>query len=214
MNTVIYWLIMLEGITAGFILSLALFPGTVWLAKVGVSGTKRQVCAVGLGFALSQMIWLSVSIPGLMMMSKHLSFLRFGMHLFAVFVLGYMAFKFFRTRRVEVLDDAGALPTSLVLFRNAFNRALAMPMRLPTAMAVLLATGVFVNYPPTWEVVPSVMIGGLIGVLWWWGQFTFLAAFFAKRVPERITIKSLNKIRPFCAVLFCCLSLIALLLAG
>lgn len=207
-------LIMLEGITAGFILSLALFPGTVWLAKVGVVGTKRQVLAVGLAFALSQIIWLFVAIPGLMMMSKHLSFLRVGMHLFAVFVLGYMAVKFFRTRRVEVLNDAGALPAPMVLFRNAFNRALAMPMRLPTAMAVLLATGVYVNHTPTWQVVPSILLGGLIGISWWWGQFTFLSAFFAKRVPERITMKSLNKIRPFCAVLFCFLSLIALLLAG
>jgi len=205
---------MLEGIIAGFILSLALFPGTVWLAKVGVGGTKRQVFAVGLAFALSQMIWLSVAIPGLMMMSKHLSFLRVGMHLFAVFVLGYMAVKFFRTRRVEVLDDAGALAAPMVLFRNAFNRALAMPMRLPTAMAVLLATGVYVNQPPSWQVVPPVMLGALIGVGWWWGQFTFLSAFFAKRVPERITIKSLNKIRPFCAVLFCFLSLMALLFAA
>jgi len=205
---------MLEGITAGLILSLALFPGTVWLAKVGVVGTKRQVFAVGLAFALSQMVWLSVAIPGLMMMSKHLSFVRFGMHLFAVFVLGYMAIKFFRTRRVAVLDDAGELPSALVLFRTAFNRSLAMPMRLPMAMAVLLATGVYVNHPPSWQVVPAVMLGALLGVGWWWGQFTFLSAFFAKRVPVRITIKSLNKIRPFCAVLFCLLSLMAILFAA
>ncbi|HAQ58738.1 MAG TPA: hypothetical protein DCR32_06960 [Opitutae bacterium] len=205
---------MIEGITAGIILSLALFPGTVWLAKVGVVGTKRQVFAVGLAFALSQMAWLSVAIPGLMMMSKHLSFVRFGMHLFAVFVLGYMAIKFFRTRRVAVLDDTGELPTARVLFRTSFNRSLAMPMRLPMAMAVLLATGVYVNHPPSWQVVPSVMLGALLGVGWWWGQFTFLSAFFAKRVPERITIKSLNKIRPFCTVLFCLLSLMAVLFAA
>ena len=205
---------MLEGITAGLILSLALFPGTVWLAKVGVVGTKRQVFAVGLAFALSQMVWLSVAIPGLMMMSKHLSFVRFGMHLFAVFVLGYMAIKFFRTRRVAVLDDAGELPSAVVLFRTAFNRSLAMPMRLPMAMAVLLATGVYVNHPPSWQVVPAVMLGALLGVGWWWGQFTFLSAFFAKRVPVGITIKSLNKIRPFCAVLFCLLSLMAILFAA
>ncbi len=205
---------MIEGITAGIILSLALFPGTVWLAKVGVVGTKRQVFAVGLAFALSQMAWLSVAIPGLMMMSKHLSFVRFGMHLFAVFVLGYMAIKFFRTRRVAVLDYTGELPTARVLFRTSFNRSLAMPMRLPMAMAVLLATGVYVNHPPSWQVVPSVMLGALLGVGWWWGQFTFLSAFFAKRVPERITIKSLNKIRPFCTVLFCLLSLMAVLFAA
>jgi len=205
---------MLEGITAGFILSLALFPGTVWLAKVGANGTKRQVCAVGLAFALSQLIWLFVSVPGLMMMSRHLSFLRLGMHVFAAFVLGYMAVKFFRTRRVEVLDDAGELPTPMVLFRTAFNRALAMPMRLPTAMAVLLATGVYVTNPPSWQLVPSVMFGGLIGVGWWWGQMAFLSIVFAKRVPAYYTLKSLNKIRPFCAVLFCFLCFIALLLAG
>jgi threonine/homoserine/homoserine lactone efflux protein len=205
---------MIEGITAGIILSLALFPGTVWLAKVGVVGTKRQVFVVGLAFALSQMAWLSVAIPGLMMMSKHLSFVRFGMHLFAVFVLGYMAIKSFRTRRVAVLDDTGELPTARVLFRTSFNRSLAMPMRLPMAMAVLLATGVYVNHPPSWQVVPSVMLGALLGVGWWWGQFTFLSAFFAKRVPERITIKSLNKIRPFCTVLFCLLSLMAVLFAA
>jgi threonine/homoserine/homoserine lactone efflux protein len=205
---------MIEGITAGLISSLALFPGTVWLAKVGVVGTKRQVFAVGLAFALSQMVWLSVAIPGLMMMSKHLSFVRLGMHLFAVFVLGYMAVKFFRTRRVAVLDDAGELPSALVLFRTAFNRSLAMPMRLPMAMAVLLATGVYVNHPPSWQVVPAVMLGALLGIGWWWGQFTFLSAFFAKRVPVGITIKSLNKIRPFCAVLFCLLSLMALLFAA
>ncbi|CAA6676614.1 MULTISPECIES: hypothetical protein [unclassified Lentimonas] len=205
---------MLEGITAGFILSLVLFPGTVWLAKVGAIGTKRQVCAVGLGFALSQLIWLFVSVPGLMMMSRHLSFLRLGMHVFAVFVLGYMAVKFFRTRRVEMLDDTGDLPSATMLFRIAFNRALAMPMRLPTAMAVLLATGVYVTHPPSWQLVPSVMLGGLIGVSWWWGQMTFLSIFFAKRVPDHYTLKSLNKIRPFCGVLFCFLGLIALFLAG
>ena len=205
---------MLEGITAGFILSLALFPGTVWLAKIGAAGTVRQVCAVGLAFALSQLIWLSVSVPGLMMMSKHLSFLRLGMHVFAVFVLGYMAVKFFRTRRVEVLDDVGDLPAARVLFRTAFNRALAMPMRLPTAMAVLLATGVYVSHPPSWSLVPAVLLGGVIGVAWWWGQMTFLSVVFAKRVPSYYTLKSLNKIRPFCGVLFCLLGVIALLLAA
>ncbi len=203
---------MLEGITAGFILSLTLFPGTVWLAKVGVAGNKRQVLAVGLAFWLSQFFWLVVAIPGLMMMCAHLSFIRAGMHLFAAFVLLYMCTKFFRTQRVEKLDDVLELPSALQLFRLAFNQALAMPMRLPAAMAVLLATGVYINNEPSWRVVPSIVIGALIGVSWWWGQFTFLAMFFAKRVPQPITIKSLNKIRPFCAGLCVLLALVSILL--
>jgi threonine/homoserine/homoserine lactone efflux protein len=203
---------MLEGITAGFILSLTLFPGTVWLAKVGLNGRAWQVIAVGLAFWLSQIFWLVVAIPGLMLMSAHLSFIRAGMHLFAAFVLVYMAIKFFRAKRVEKLDDVTSLPSSAQLFRAAFNQSVAMPMRLPAAMAILLATGVYINHEPNWEVVPSITIGAIIGTSWWWGQFTFLALLFAKRVPQPITIKSLNKIRPFCAALSLFLALIAVML--
>lgn len=203
---------MIEGITAGFILSLTLFPGTVWLVKVGVCGNARQVLAVGLAFWFSQLLWMLVAIPGLMMMARHLGFIRPGMHLFAAFVLLYLAFKFFRTKRVERLDDIKTLPSAMSLFRQALSQSFAMPMRLPAAMAILLATGAYINHTPNWAVVPSIALGALIGVSWWWGQFTFLSVFFAKRVPYPITIKSLNKIRPFCAALSCFLAFVSILL--
>jgi threonine/homoserine/homoserine lactone efflux protein len=196
---------MLEGITAGFILSLTLFPGTVWLAKVGVAGRASQIAAVGLGFACAQMLWLIVAVPGLMMMVRYLSFISAAMHFFAAFVLVYMGIKFIRTRKAEKLDDVTELPDALTLFRNALNRSLAMPMRLPAAMVILLATGVYVNHEPSWRAVPLILFGALIGVAWWWGKFTMIAILFAKRVPHHITLRSLNKIRPFCAVL--CISL-------
>jgi len=205
---------MLEGITAGFILSLSLFPGAVWLAKVGVCGTKSQVIAVGSAFASAQLLWLIAAIPGLMVMVANLHFILFAMHWFAAFVLGYIAVKFIRSRRASVLGDVDRLPGAVVLFREAFSLSLAMPMRLPAAMAVLLATGVYINNPPVWSTVPKVCIGALIGVCWWWGQLSFLAAFFAKRVPEHITLKSLNKIRPLCALLYLVLLGVVLFLGG
>jgi len=201
---------MLEGITAGFILSLTLFPGTVWLVKVAVVGRPVQTICVGVGFACAQFLWLLVAVPGLMMMTRHLSFLSIAMHIFAAFVMAYMGIKFVRTRRATKLDDIKELPDAFTLLRNAFNRSLAMPMRLPAAMAILLSTGVYLNHPPAWSVVPQVLLGVGIGVAWWWGQFTLIAVLFAKRVPFHITLKSLNKIRPFCAVL--CLSLAAIVL--
>jgi threonine/homoserine/homoserine lactone efflux protein len=196
---------MLEGITAGFILSLTLFPGTVWLAKVGVAGRADQVLGVGLGFACAQMIWLLFAVPGLMMMVRQLHFASVAMYLFAAFVLTYMGIKFIRTKKAERLDDVPELPGAGTLFRNALKQSLAMPMRLPAAMVILLATGVFVNHQPSWEVLPSIIFGTFVGIAWWWGQFMFLAIIFAKRVPYHITLRSLNKIRPLCAVI--CLSM-------
>ena len=133
------------------------------------------------------------------------------MHVFAAFVLGYVAVKFAGSRRVETLMHADHLPPGNILFRNAFNRAFAMPVRLPMAISILLATGAYINHHPTWEVIPVIVLGGMIGLVWWWVQMSLLAILFIKRVPESITLKSLNRIRPFCAILFGFLSLIALL---
>ena len=202
---------MLEGITAGFVLSLALFPGTVWLVKVGIAGKPQQALVVALGFALSQFVWITVAAAGLLMMMKYLAVLRIGMHLFAAIVLSYMTFKIFRGRRLETLEYTSELPSMGMLFFQAFNRSLAIPMRLPTAIALLLATGVYTNHPPNWGVALVVMLGGLVGIGWWWGQLFVLTALFAKRVPELVTVKSLNKIRPFCGVLLGMLAVVALL---
>ena len=203
---------MLEGITAGFIFSLTLFPGAVWLVKLGYGVSSRRVLAVGFALFLSQSVWVSFSVPSLRMIAAHLDLLREGVHLFAALVLAYMAWKFFRAERVESLQVRKPVVEPLELFRNTLNQSLAMPMRLPSVMAILLSTGVFVNHEPTWENVLQIMLGGLIGTLAWWGQFTFLSLAFVKRVPVHITLKSLNKIHPFCSGLCVCLAVIVLLL--
>lgn len=204
---------MLEGITAGFILSLILYPGTVWLAKVGVSGRAGQVLAVGAAFWLSSLFWMFIAAPGLMIMVANLSFIRFGMHLFAAMVLVYIGVKYFRTRRVVRIDDATDLPPAKELFKNALVQSIAMPMRLPAAMSILLATGVFINHPPVAETLPPVLLGIVLGLTWWWGQFTVLALLFAKRVPQGVTVRSLNKIRPFCGVICLGLAIVVVFLA-
>ncbi|MEM8867156.1 MAG: hypothetical protein AAGC73_02705 [Verrucomicrobiota bacterium] len=201
---------MLQGITAGFILSLALFPGSLWLVKVAYNGKPSQCLTLGWAFALSQFLWLVVGVPGLMMMLKYLSFAHMAMHWIAAFVLGYMSYKFFRSKRAENLDELLELPGLWRLFYNAFSRSLAMPMRLPATVAVLLATGAYVSHPLNVTSVFSILIGCLIGILWWWGQLSLIGVFFVKRIPEAITLKSINKARPFCGVLFLCLALMVL----
>ena len=86
-------------------------------------------------------------------------------------------------------------------------------MRLPLAISLALGTMVFVNHPVSHSTVVWALLGAVIGVFYWWGQLAFLAVLFAKRVPEAITLKSINKIRPFAAVLFFVMAVLALLLA-
>lgn len=205
---------MLEGITLGFIVSLSLFPGIIWCLTVGMHGSRRQVVAVHLGFALSQLVWLLVAVPGLLLMMRNLPFLRVGIHLFAAGVLAYTSYKMLRTRRAERLDAVTQFSEPRVLFRRAFVQSLAMPMRLPLAMAVLMATGAFVNHAVVPSLVPVLLAGGLIGVVWWWGQLTFLCLFFVRRVPVPITLRSVNKLRPFCFLLYAVLALITLLMGA
>jgi hypothetical protein len=53
--------------------------------------------------------------------------------------------------RVAGLDDAGDLPSVLVMCGTAYNRSLAMLM----AMVVLLARGVYVSHPLSGQVGPG-----------------------------------------------------------
>ena len=205
---------MLEGLTAGFILSLSLFPGTVWVLKVGRTGDRLRVLAVASALFLSQIAWVVVGAPGLMMMLRYLRFLETPMYFFGAFILFYHGWKLFRTRRARALDDAGKLPAAGVLFHNALTRATAMPMRLPSTIAVLLATGLYVNNPVSGGTALFAVAGAVLGAGWWWGQVAVLTLLFANRVPERITLRSLNKIRPFCAALFLLLACICLVLAS
>jgi threonine/homoserine/homoserine lactone efflux protein len=204
---------MLEGITSGFILSLTLFPGAVWLVKVARCGGAAAALATGAAFFLSQSLWLVLAAPGLMMMYAQLSFMRGGIHLFAAFVLAYAGIKLFRCPRAAGLDPEEQLPAARELFLNAFRRSMGMPMRLPLAVALLVATGAFVNHPPEMGSVPAIAAGSVVGAALWWGELLFLAVLFGRRVPVPISLKSLNKIRPFSGVLFLCLAGIAVLIA-
>ena len=66
-------------------------------------------------------------------------------------------------------------------------------VRLPIAMAVLLGRRVYAYHPPSWLVVPSCYAWCVARCRLVDGQFIFLSAYFAKRVAERMSIKSLKK---------------------
>ena len=89
------------------------------------------------------------------------------MHAFAAFTLLYLSIKFFRTRPADLLEPEVVLSPTAVLFRNAFTQSFASPMRLLAAMAIVLATGVYTTRVLNREIVPSILFGSLIGVIWW-----------------------------------------------
>lgn len=201
---------MLEGMTAGFILSLSLFSGSVWLAKAGVVGRPRQVCTIGLAFVLSQALWFLMGASGLLLMMVQLPFIQKEMHWLAATALFFLSIQFFKAPRAECLDDVVELPDALTLFRDAFNRSMALPVSLPLGMAILMATGAYVNHEADWARLPYVLAGSVFGLIGWWGMLSFLAVFFVRRVPLPVTLRSLNKIPPFCGILYLCLAVIAL----
>ena len=204
---------MIEGIAAGLIYSLTLYPGMVWLTKVGLAGNRRQVAAVGLAFWLSHIVWLLISSCAVLLMIRNLSFLKMGIHIFAAFVLLYMARKFFLSRRVETLRDPHALPGSGKLFWSAFKQSFAMPLRLPAAVAITTATGVG-GQELTVHSLSLLFFGIFLGITWWWGKFTLIGIFFVRRVERPTTIRSLNRLRTFCAYLSVALAGVSLIMIG
>ncbi|ADE55225.1 LysE family transporter [Coraliomargarita akajimensis] len=200
---------MLEGLTVGFILSVALFSGTVLVARLGMRNERKKVVAAALGFGLSQFIWLAIALPGLLLMLRNLHFIRAGMYVFAATNLAYLAYKYFRMQPAQTLSLDELPERSIEVFHSCLVRSLAMPMRLPASMAVILATGLYSNNAVHPTTIPPALLGAALGILWWWGQLALLSICFVRKVPEEITLRSMNKIRPFCGVLFAVLAVAA-----
>ena len=114
--------------------------------------------------------------------------------LFSAGVLAYLCTTVFGAARIRDLSYAGPLRSGVEIMRHTFMAALTMPMRLPGYIALIIAMNLHLRQH---DLAYSVVLGTGIGIgsFAWWGYFALLAAVFGDRVPEPISVRSMNKLR-------------------
>lgn len=92
--------------------------------------------------------------------------------------------------------------------RETWRRAWKMRWRLGGYAAQFIAVSLHWR-PQRWETAALLASGVVVGAFLWLLNFVALAAIFGPHVPEPITLRSLNKLRPLGSLTLCGLALIS-----
>ncbi len=182
------------GFVLGFVFSVTMVSGAVWCVQMTISRGWLTGMAAGLGISLAQVIWSVLAALIVWWLARYSSGFDWLFRLGAAFVLGYMSLTIYQSPRFKTIQYDGPLTGAFRVLWTTFGLALAMPMRLIGYSSLLIAVSLHLRERPT-EYAVLLALGVGLGSMAWWLYFTVLAALFGKRVPEEISVHSMNKLR-------------------
>ncbi len=212
--------IFISGAIAGFLLVVTTVPLSVWVAQVGMSRGWVAGVAVVLGAGAALVAWALFFQLGIVSV-KHVAAtylpnpqqallaVSLIFRLLGGGVLLYFSLRQFRAPRAERLwlDDLEEPPSTLL--RHTFVHAAFMPTLPLVALAMMVAAWLVENLLISG--MPMALAGYAAGVSAWLFLILYLAARWARRIPEAITLRSLNKLSTLAGMLY--LGLAAVVLA-
>ena len=198
------------GIILGLVFSTTIVSGVVWCVQITMSrGFRTGLCA-GAGIALAQSLWSALAAVIVFWLHQFSDSMDWLFRLFSAGVLVFMSATVFSAGKIKTLHYDGQLKGFGKVFRSTLGIAFAMPMRLPGFLALLIAMNFHVR---DIQFGNALFIGAGVGLgsFAWWAYYVLLAALFGKRVPEPITVKSMNKLKVLAgsallALMFICLA--------
>jgi threonine/homoserine/homoserine lactone efflux protein len=157
---------------------------------------------------MGQIPWALVAGLLLLQFPQHWQAIDTPLRVATITFLAWVAFKSARALPVRALRLVidGSTPG---IFRDSFLRSLTMPWRLPIWAALIVVMSVHLR-GPGWEAAIQFSMGALIGQLAWFLHFNVIAGLFGHRVPEHITLHSMNKFRILATIVPVGLALVCL----
>lgn len=206
MSVFIYY----AGIVLGLIFSTTMISGAVWCVQITLKRGLSRGLSAGLAISFAQIAWAAFAGIIILWLATYRDDFDWLFRMLAIMVLIYMAITVFGAERIKSIDYDGPLKESGQVFMSTFGIALTMPMRLPGYVALFLSVNVHhfrhLDLFNSWMLAVGIGVGSML----WWTYFCLLAALFGKRVPEPITIKSMNKLRVLAGAVFIGLTLICI----
>lgn len=161
------------------------------------------------GLAAAQGVWALLAIFAVFSVQPYYDQADVAIRIFALVTLVYMGWQVARSSRIKSIRYNGDLQGLRRIMFQTFQVALTMPLRLPAYIAFFVSISLHVRAQhPLNGVFLATGIG--LGSLMWWLYFVVLAAIFGKRVPEWISVKSMNKLRMLAAIVFFSLGVLSI----
>ena len=186
-------LAILGGIWLSLLYSATVMPASVWVIQVTVSRRWLAGIASAAGLSLGQFPWCLLAAVLLFQFPTLWQDLDLHLRACAVLFLFWMAYRCMKAPQVGKLniDIQASLPQ---LFFSSLWRSFIMPWRFPLWSSFIISIGIHLR-GPGWEAAAVFAVGAIFGQLAWHLHFITVAGLFGHRVPEDISLRSLNKLR-------------------
>lgn len=185
---------LIAGVVLGLVFSVTTVAGAVWCVQISMRRGFMSGLAAGGAIAAAQSFWAFLAALIIFKCGGFGYRYDWLFRICAILILGSMALTVFQSQRIQSINYTGPIKGVFKVFKTTLGIALTMPMRLPGYLALLVS--VSLHYRPR-GVGDALLLGAGVGVgsLVWWLWFVVLAVLFGQRVPEPVTLKSMNKLK-------------------
>lgn len=185
---------LIAGAVLGLVFSVTLVSGTVWTVQMALRKGLGGGLAAGFGIAAAQAVLGGIAAAVIFYVQQWSAYLDWPLRLSACGLFLWMGREVMQSNRIGQLNYEGPLGSSVGILVDSFDVALRMPLRLPGYMALLVSVSLHLR-PQSLPTAGLFAAGVFCGAALWWLYFALLTVFFGGRVPEDISLKSLNKLR-------------------
>jgi len=195
------------GILLGIVYAATMVASVVWCVKITLARGIKAGLAACLGISVAQVFWSGAAASAIFWLAWQSLNLDSLMRVLAGCTFIYMGKSVYQASRLTRLRYEGELTEFYTVLKSTFNVALTMRLRLPGYLALIVSVSLHLRqYPVINAALLAVGVG--MGTMLWLLFFTVLAGLFGKRVPEPITLHSMNKLRTLAVAVFAGLFLI------
>lgn len=167
-------------------------PASVWTVRSTYSFGIRSGLAAALGLAAANFLWSGAAAALLFYRADINYLIDPPLRIIAVILMVHMAWEVKRSRSLESLHLHSNRPKHM--FRSTWLKAITMPWRFPLWLSIIMATGIHLRAPGLGAAF-AFALAAFCGSLAWHVYFALLTQLFGRRVPESVSLKSLNKLR-------------------
>lgn len=185
--------LILIGIAIGFILALVTVSATLWCVQLTLqSGYFNAILAI-LGIALGQAFWAGIAYFAYLLILFLPFKIGFGLQFYAAIVFIYFAIRIYRAPRVTQLHAETLECGSFTVFIGTLLLSIGMLNRFFLYLALAIVARLQI-YGFGLNSFPVVVAATVFGAILWMLYIMIIAKIAGPRVPESISLRSLNKL--------------------
>jgi threonine/homoserine/homoserine lactone efflux protein len=186
-------LAIIGGIWLSLIYAATVTPASVWVIQLTVSRSWWSGLMAALGMAMGQVPWSLAAGIVLFQFAEIWQRADLALRILSASLFIFLSIRSMRAKPISGLR-LEVQGSGFGIFRMSFWRSLVMPWRFPLWLGLIISMSVHLRGPGG-ELALPFSLGAVAGQLAWYVHFILIAALFGNKVPDNISLHSMNKLR-------------------